>query len=141
MMNSGWSRRCVMFSVLLAACAAGALAPGRADAALAEAASAERSGVAGPSPSAYQSTSPRAGLGCGSANSAACAADSSRESSAPSVLAASGGKSTILWGSYRSALVRSTDLGVTWLPIYVTQARLPQPPVLTFDIDSSDPNR
>ena len=34
MMNLGWSRRCVMFTALLAACAAGALAPGRAEAAL-----------------------------------------------------------------------------------------------------------
>ena len=59
---------------------------------------------------------------------------------APSVLAASGGKSTILWGSYHNALVRSTDLGVTWLPIYITQAGLPQPPVLQFDIDSGDPS-
>jgi hypothetical protein len=33
-MNLVWSRRCVMFTVLLAACVAGALAPGRAEAAL-----------------------------------------------------------------------------------------------------------
>lgn len=59
---------------------------------------------------------------------------------APSVLASSGGTSTVLWGSYNSALVRSTDRGVTWLPTYVTTAGLPQPPVLTFDIDSGDPN-
>src|ERR1700732_2196679 len=59
---------------------------------------------------------------------------------APSVLAASGGKSTILWGSYHNALVRSMDLAVTWLPIYITQAGLPQPPVLQFDIDSGDPS-
>lgn len=59
---------------------------------------------------------------------------------APSVLAASGGKSTILWGSYHNNLVRSLDLGVTWLPVYITTPGLPQPPVLTFDIDSSDPS-
>lgn len=59
---------------------------------------------------------------------------------APSVLASSGGKSTILWGSYNGNLVRSLDLGVTWLPIYITTAGLPQPPVLTFDIDSGNPN-
>ncbi len=56
------------------------------------------------------------------------------------MLASSGGNSKILWGSYHSALVKSTDLGVTWLPIYVTQAGLPQPPVLQFEIDSGDPN-
>ena len=56
------------------------------------------------------------------------------------MLASSGGNSKILWGSYHSALVKSTDLGVTWLPIYITQAGLPQPPVLQFDIDSGDPN-
>jgi uncharacterized protein (TIGR03437 family) len=59
---------------------------------------------------------------------------------APTVLASSGGTSSVLWGSYNSALVRSTDRGLTWLPIYVTAAGLPQPPVLTFDIDSGDPN-
>ena len=59
---------------------------------------------------------------------------------APTVLASSGGTSSVLWGSYNSALVRSTNRGLTWLPIYVTAAGLPQPPVLTFDIDSGDPN-
>ncbi|MCW3035154.1 MAG: hypothetical protein JWM17_466, partial [Actinobacteria bacterium] len=42
MMNLVWSRRCVMFTVLLAACVAGGLAPRPAEAALPE-----RSGVVG----------------------------------------------------------------------------------------------
>jgi uncharacterized protein (TIGR03437 family) len=59
---------------------------------------------------------------------------------APSVLGASGGGSKVLWGSYNGNLIRSKDLGVTWLPIYITEPGLPQPPVLEFDIDSGDPN-
>jgi hypothetical protein len=45
-MNLVWSRRCVMFTVLLAACVAGALAPGRAEAALSQ-----RGGMVGSSAS------------------------------------------------------------------------------------------
>jgi len=63
-----------------------------------------------------------------------------QQSFAPNVLGTSGGGSKILWGSYNGNLVQSKDLGVTWLPIYLTEAGLPQPPVLQFDIDSSDPN-
>jgi len=58
----------------------------------------------------------------------------------PAVVATPGSNSGILYGVYRGALVKSTDLGLTWNPIYLTEAGLPQPPVDGFDIDANDPN-
>ena len=59
---------------------------------------------------------------------------------APTVLATTGGSSKVLWGSFNGSLIRSADLGNTWLPVYVTEPGLPQPRVLFFEIDSLDPN-
>ncbi len=56
------------------------------------------------------------------------------------MLATAGAGINVLWGSYNGNLVRSKDLGVTWLPIYLTEPGLPQPPVLFFEIDSADLN-
>lgn len=58
----------------------------------------------------------------------------------PQVIGTPGTPSTILFGNYANALVRSADLGKTWTPLYLTQAGLPQPPVVGFAIDPLNSN-
>ena len=59
---------------------------------------------------------------------------------APVVIGTPGAPSSILFGVYGNALVRSADLGTTWTPLYITQAGLPQPPVNGFAIDPLNSN-
>jgi hypothetical protein len=56
----------------------------------------------------------------------------------PTVIATPGSPSQVLFGTYNGFLIRSNDLGMTWLPIYVTQPGLPQPPIQGFAIDATD---
>jgi uncharacterized protein (TIGR03437 family) len=63
-----------------------------------------------------------------------------QQSFVPKVIATPGSPSTILFGVYGNALVRSANLGITWTPLYITQAGLPQPPVNGFAIDPLNPN-
>src|SRR5580704_9070935 len=63
-----------------------------------------------------------------------------QQSFVPRVIATPGSPSTILFGVYGNALVRSANLGQTWTPLYITQAGLPQPPVKGFAIDPLNPN-
>src|ERR1022692_4672030 len=58
----------------------------------------------------------------------------------PTVTATPGSPSRTLFGTYRGVLVRSNDLGATWIPLYVTEPGLPQPPVQSLAIDASNPN-
>ena len=55
----------------------------------------------------------------------------------PTVIATPGSPSNTLYGTYGGALVRSSDLGNTWVPLYVTQAGLPQPKIIGFAVDPS----
>jgi uncharacterized protein (TIGR03437 family) len=71
---------------------------------------------------------------------ATCWAQQAQQSFVPAVLATPGSNTGILYGVYHGTLVKSSDLGVTWIPLYVTEAGLPQPPVSGFDIDRNDPN-
>lgn len=59
---------------------------------------------------------------------------------APAVIGTPGAPSTTLYGVYGGELVRSMDLGNTWAPLYVTQAGLPQPPIVGFAVDPTNPN-
>src|SRR5579863_3221716 len=63
-----------------------------------------------------------------------------QQSFVPAVIATPGSATGILYGVYGGAVAKSSDLGVTWTPLYVTQAGLPQPPVNGFDVDANDPN-
>lgn len=54
----------------------------------------------------------------------------------PQVLAAAGDPSPVLYGVYNGSLIASPDRGRTWTPLYVTEAGLPQPPVLAFAVDA-----
>jgi uncharacterized protein (TIGR03437 family) len=63
-----------------------------------------------------------------------------QQSFVPQVIATPGSPSSILFGVYGNALVRSANLGQTWTPVYLTQAGLPQPPVNGFAIDPLNPN-
>src|SRR5262249_12835036 len=58
----------------------------------------------------------------------------------PSVAALPGSPSRVLYGTYKTGIVKSTDNGVTWVPIYVTEPGLPQPPVTTLNLDILDGN-
>ena len=53
----------------------------------------------------------------------------------PSITALPGPPNRNMYGLYKGFLVRSTDLGSTWLPVYVTEPGLPQPPVVGFAVD------
>ncbi len=68
------------------------------------------------------------------------AAGWAQQSFVPTVISTPGSPSQVLFGTYHGVLVRSSDLGTTWVPIYVSQAGLPQPPVQGFAIDSNNPN-
>src|ERR1700722_7321081 len=63
-----------------------------------------------------------------------------QQSFVPVVIATPGSPSTVLFGVYGSAPVRSVDLGKTWAPMYVTHAGLPQPPVNGFAVDPLNSN-
>ncbi|MBV9396928.1 MAG: SMP-30/gluconolactonase/LRE family protein [Bryobacterales bacterium] len=58
----------------------------------------------------------------------------------PQVIASAGAPSLVLYGLYNGNLVRSADAGATWTPLYINSAGLPQPPVLTFAVDPSNPS-
>src|SRR5579871_4724856 len=58
-----------------------------------------------------------------------------QQSFVPQVIATPGSPSTILYGLYHGALLRSGDLGATWAPLYVTQPGLAQPPVVGLEIN------
>ncbi|HEX5431098.1 MAG TPA: hypothetical protein VFW83_03975, partial [Bryobacteraceae bacterium] len=58
----------------------------------------------------------------------------------PKVIATPGSPSRALYAVYNGALVRSSDLGSTWIPVYVTEPGLPQPPVKGFEIDLLNPD-
>ena|SRR5579871_3696418 len=58
----------------------------------------------------------------------------------PIVTNVPGSPSQILYGTYHGLLVRSSNLGLNWLPVYITQAGLPQPPNHGFQVDATDPN-
>jgi uncharacterized protein (TIGR03437 family) len=58
----------------------------------------------------------------------------------PTVIATPGSPSSALYGTYANELVRSQNLGSTWTPVYITQAGLPQPPILGFGIDPTNSN-
>lgn len=63
-----------------------------------------------------------------------------QQSFVPQVIATPGSPSTVLYGLYHGNLVRSTDLGATWIPLYISTPGLPQPPVQGFDINQLDAN-
>jgi uncharacterized protein (TIGR03437 family) len=63
-----------------------------------------------------------------------------QQSFVPQVIGTAGYPSTILFGVYGNALVRSADSGLTWTPLYLTQAGLPQPPVTGFAVDPLNSN-
>jgi uncharacterized protein (TIGR03437 family) len=46
----------------------------------------------------------------------------------------------VLYAVYLGSLVKSSDLGATWTPLYVTEPGLPQPPVNGFEVDGNNPN-
>jgi uncharacterized protein (TIGR03437 family) len=70
-----------------------------------------------------------------------CAAAAlAQQSFIPNVLATVGTPSKLLYGSYHGVLLRSIDNGSTWTPMYVTEPGLPQPPILKFQVDSSNSN-
>lgn len=56
----------------------------------------------------------------------------------PTVIATPGSPSRILYGTYKGALVRSTDVGNTWTPVYLTDPGSIQPPIFGFQIDVLD---
>lgn len=58
----------------------------------------------------------------------------------PSIIATPGSPSTVFYGVYGGALVRSNDSAKTWTPLYITEAGLPQPPVNGFAIDPNNPS-
>ncbi|HEV8145546.1 MAG TPA: hypothetical protein VGP79_04165 [Bryobacteraceae bacterium] len=58
----------------------------------------------------------------------------------PTIVAAEGGSSQVLYGRFNSTLVKSTDLGKTWIPLYVTEAGLAQPSVVALEIDATSPS-
>src|SRR5258708_28036634 len=58
----------------------------------------------------------------------------------PQVIATPGSPSSVLYGLYHGNLVRSSDLGSTWIPLYITAAGLPQPPVQGFEINKLNAN-
>src|ERR1700734_4054675 len=58
----------------------------------------------------------------------------------PTVIKTPGSPSQVLFGTYHGALLSSSNLGSTWLPVYVTEPGLPQPPINGFEIDSTQPN-
>ncbi len=68
------------------------------------------------------------------------AAGWAQQSFVPTVTNTPGSPSQLLLGTYHGFPVRSTDLGVSWTPIYLTQPGLLQPPVQGFAIDASNPN-
>lgn len=45
---------------------------------------------------------------------------------------------TTLYATYKGALIRSSDSGSTWIPLYVTEPGSRQPPVVDFRIDQGD---
>ncbi len=53
----------------------------------------------------------------------------------PKVVAAPGGVNPDLYGMFGGSLVKSVDGGETWIPLYITQAGLPQPSILDFQVD------
>jgi uncharacterized protein (TIGR03437 family) len=57
----------------------------------------------------------------------------------PSVIGTPGSPSKVLYGTYNGAFLRSGDLGSTWTPVYLTEAGLPQPPILGIVFDVADP--
>ncbi len=62
----------------------------------------------------------------------------SQQSFQPLVLATPGTPSRVLWGltsGTNSSLIRSDDLGSTWVPVYIAEAGMPQPAVNFFAID------
>jgi uncharacterized protein (TIGR03437 family) len=63
-----------------------------------------------------------------------------QQSFVPTVIATPGAPSSVLFGVYGGDLVRSADLGKTWIPVYLTQAGLPQPPIAGFAIDALNSN-
>jgi uncharacterized protein (TIGR03437 family) len=63
-----------------------------------------------------------------------------QQSFVPAVIATPGSLSGVLYSVYGGTLVKSSDLGKTWIPLYVTEAGLPQPPVNGFEVDTNDPN-
>src|SRR5580693_769940 len=63
-----------------------------------------------------------------------------QQSFVPTVTKTPGYPSQVLFGSYHGVLVRSNDLGAHWIPLYVTQPGLPQPPIQGFAIDANNPS-
>lgn len=63
-----------------------------------------------------------------------------QQSFVPTVIAAAGAPSTLLFGEYgnSNSLLRSQNGGQTWTPVYITQAGLPQPPVEALVIDPNN---
>ena len=63
-----------------------------------------------------------------------------QQSFVPTVIKTPGYPSQVLFGAYRGALVSSNDLGAHWIPLYVTEPGLPQPPIQGFAIDANNPS-
>src|SRR5712691_5863106 len=53
----------------------------------------------------------------------------------PNIIAFPGLPNQAVYGVYKGFLVRSTDYAATWVPAYVTEGGLPQPPVKGFAVD------
>jgi uncharacterized protein (TIGR03437 family) len=58
----------------------------------------------------------------------------------PEVIATPGTPSPVLYGLYNGTLIKSGDLGSTWLPLYITEPGVRQPPIKAFVLDAADPN-
>src|SRR5271170_3068073 len=56
-----------------------------------------------------------------------------QQSFIPNVIGAAPNK--MLFASHNGALLQSSDGGATWIPMFVTPAGLPQPPVTSFVVD------
>lgn len=61
-----------------------------------------------------------------------------QQSFIPTVLNTPGTPSELLYGTINGNLVKSTNLGRTWTPIYVTEPGSAQPPVVALEIDPLD---